>query len=76
MFYLLPAAKSLMGACSSSYILISGEELICQSIVAHCCLDSQRFSIAPSRKFLPLAHSVVREVCEEQAPAVWFVIHA
>lgn len=76
MYYLLSAAKPLMGACSSNCILISGGELICKSIVAHCCLDSQRFSTAPSRRFLPLAHAGVREVCEEQTPAVWFVINA
>lgn len=49
-----------MGACSNNCILISGGKLICKSIVAYCCLDSQRFSIAPPRRFLPLAHPAVR----------------
>lgn len=73
MYYSLSAAKPLMGACSNNSILISCGELMCKSIVAHCYLESQRFSTAPSRRFLPLAHPVV---CEEQTPAVCFVIHA
>lgn len=72
MYSSLSIAKPLMGACSSNCVLISGGELICRNIIAHCCLDST----APSRRFLPLAHPVVREVCEEQTPTVWFVIHA
>lgn len=76
MYYSLSATKPLMGACSSSCILISDGELICKSTVAHCCLDSQRFNTAPSRRFLLLAHPVVREVCEEQTPAAGFVIHS
>lgn len=76
MYYSLSATKPLMGSCSSNCILISGRELVYKSIAAHCCSDSQRFSTAPSRRFLPLAHPVVRKVCEEQTPAVWFVLHA
>lgn len=66
-----------MGACSSNCILISGGELICKSIVVHCCLESQRFSTAPSRRFLPLAHPVVREVSVKSRDlqfGLWFML--
>lgn len=79
MCYSLAAAKPVMRACSGNCILISDAELICKSIVVHCYLvPAENLWRAKGSPLLYqgdaclLLHPVIRGVCEEETPAVWF----